>query len=113
MKIKTVVWSGVVAGVLAFPALVEAGAKDVSPVAMKDVPAVVQKTISSNLKGGAVTELDKETDGTVVSYNVNVKGTEGMISKLNIAADGSIMTGKGKGEEEDDDDDDKGGKKDD
>ena len=103
MKIKTVICSTIIAGLLAVPALVkgEENEKSEQKVAWKDLPAAVQNTITTNANGGTVVKVEKETKDGVVTYEAKVKGTDGKKSEIQVAADGKFI----KAEAEDDDDD--------
>lgn len=110
MKIKTIVCSTVLVGLLALPALVkgEENEGNEHKVAWKDVPAAVQKTITDNANGGAVHKVKMETKDDKVIYEAVVKGAEGNKTEIKVAADGTLLKvkAKGKKEEKEKDDDD-------
>jgi hypothetical protein len=112
MKIKTIICSTIIAGLLAFPALVkgEDTDKDGQKVELKDLPVAVQNTITGNLNGGTLTELEKETKGGVVTYEADVTGADGKKTEIKVAADGTLIKAKA---DDDDDDKSKAGHKDD
>jgi len=56
---------------LALAALaVPAVAEDAKKLALKDLPAAVQKTVNDNLKGAEIKGIDKETEHGVTQYEV-------------------------------------------
>ena len=72
-------------------------------VKLEDCPEAVQKTIKDYADGGTIVEIEKETskDGTV-TYEAEVKKTDGTEIEIEVAADGKLI----KIEVEDDEDDD-------
>jgi uncharacterized membrane protein YkoI len=51
--------------------------KDEQNVEMKDLPAVVQKTIQDSLAGGAVTDIEKESENGKTHYRADAKKDNG------------------------------------
>jgi hypothetical protein len=62
MKRTFVVWTAV-----AFAALAGAAAKS---LALKDLPAPVQKTVNDNLKGGEIKNISKEVEKGITEYEI-------------------------------------------
>ena len=62
MKRTFAVWTAV-----AFAALAGAAAKS---LALRDLPAPVQKTVSDNLKGGEIKNISKEVEKGVTEYEI-------------------------------------------
>jgi hypothetical protein len=86
--------------------LVYAGAEEnenKQKVAMRDLPAVVRKTIEDNLEGGTITETAKETKGDKTFYEAQVQKSGGENVEIKVAEDGTLIA-VGKEEEEEDDD---------
>ena len=78
-------------------------------VKLADCPEAVQKTIKDNANSGTIVEIEKETnkDGTV-TYEAEVKKTDGTVIEIEVAADGKLLE-----IEVEDDEDDKDGDEDD
>ena len=93
-----------------------AGAAVTAKLAVKDLPAGVQKTVNDNLKGGEVKNIGKETEHGVTQYevetmlngkhrdfNVDTKGTllvveeETTIDSIPVAAKAAILKRVGDG----------------
>jgi len=59
------------------------------------VPSVVQKTITENMDGGKVEEIEKETktkDGkSVTVYEAKVKKSDGKKIEIKVAEDGKLI----------------------
>ena len=96
--------------VLAFSAALPAFADGKEEkVKLSDCPEAVQKTIKDNANGGKIVEIEKETskDGTI-TYEAEVKKTDGTVIEIEVAADGKLIN-----VETEDDEDDKDGDEDD
>ena len=93
----------VMALALALPALA-AGKEE--KVKLADCPEAVQKTINDNANGGKIVEIEKETgkDGTV-TYEAEVKKTDGTEIEIVVAADGKLIKIETEDDEDDDEDD--------
>ena len=93
----------VMALALALPAL--AGGKE-EKVKLADCPEAVQKTINDNANGGKIVEIEKETSkaGTV-TYEAEVKKTDGTEIEIVVAADGKLIKIETEDDEDDDEDD--------
>ena len=91
---------------LALPAFADGKEEKVK---LEDCPEAVQKTIKENANGGKIVEIEKETnkDGTV-TYEAEVKKTDGTEIEIEVAADGKLIK-----IETEDDEDDKDGDEDD
>jgi uncharacterized membrane protein YkoI len=61
-------------------------------VSLSDCPAAVQATIQSNLAGGQIQEIEKETtkDGTVI-YEAEVKLADGKKVDVKVSEDGKLL----------------------
>jgi hypothetical protein len=59
-------------------------------VEMKDLPAVVQKTIQDSLAGGAVTNIEKESENGKTHYSADAKKDTGSV-EIKVAEDGSLI----------------------
>ncbi len=57
----------------------------------RDVPASIQATVQSNAGGGKVKEVQKDTTNGVVTYCVEVKGTDGKWVKIYVNEAGSLV----------------------
>ena len=87
-----VVLAGAVSGIVfAAERAKEQGKEEEVKVAWKDVPVAVQTTIQANLKGGTVTEVEKDTEDGKVAYTAKVKGADGKISEVEVAEDGKLI----------------------
>ena len=75
-------------------------------VKLADCPEAVQKTINDNANGGKIVEIEKETskDGTV-TYEAEVKKTDGTEIEIVVAADGKLIKIETEDDEDDDEDD--------
>jgi hypothetical protein len=75
-------------------------------VKLSDCPEAVQKTIKDNANGGTIVEIEKETskDGTV-TYEAEVKKTDGTVIEIEVAADGKLIEIETEDDEDDKDDD--------
>jgi len=60
-------------------------------VSWKDVPAAVQTTIQSNLAGGKVKEVNRETVNGVLYYFAEVKGPDGNWTKVCVTGAGTLV----------------------
>ncbi len=80
-------WIGVMAGCVLVAGLVVTAEED---VAWSDVPAVVQKVLSSMSKGAPIKEIEKETKGDIVYYEGEwvVDGKE---AEAVVTADGDLV----------------------
>jgi len=115
MKMKIINRPALIAGLLAglaLPVLAgENGEKeDGQTVAWKDVPAAVQSTITANASGGTVAEVETETEKGAMTYEAEVKGTDGREIEIKVAADGKLIKAKAEkqdkeGDNEDNDND--------
>ena len=74
-------------------------------VKLADCPEAVQKTINDNANGGKIVEIEKETskDGTV-TYEAEVKKTDGTEIEIVVAADGKLIKIETEDDEDDEDD---------
>jgi hypothetical protein len=102
----TIILATAILGITISAPLVYAGAgenENKQKVAMRDLPAAVQKTIEDNLGGGAITETAKETKGNKTFYEAQVQKSGGEKVEIKVAEDGTLI-GVGKEEEEEDDD---------
>ena len=74
-------------------------------VKLADCPEAVQKTINDNANGGKIVEIEKETskDGTV-TYEAEVKKTDGTEIEIVVAADGKLIKIETENDEDDEDD---------
>jgi uncharacterized membrane protein YkoI len=70
------------------------------------LPEAVQKTINDNANGGKIVEIEKETrkDGTV-TYEAEVKKTDGTEIEIVVAADGKLIKIETEDDEDGDEDD--------
>src|SRR5436305_15097387 len=105
MKTKIIMATAIL-GIMTTGALVYAGDEEnenKQKVAMRDLPAAVQKTIQDNLGGGTVTETAKETKGDKTYYEAQVQKSGGEKVEIKVAEDGTLI-GVGKEEQEEDDD---------
>ena len=105
MKAKIIVTT-VILGIMTTAALVYAGDEEnenQQKVAIRDLPAAVQKTIQDNLDGGTVTETAKETKGDKTYYEAQVQKSGSEKVEIRVAEDGTLI-GIGKEEEQEDDD---------
>jgi hypothetical protein len=103
MKTKIIVATAIL-GIMTTAALVYAGDEENEnrqKVAMRDLPAAVQKTIQDNLGGGTVTETVKEAKGDKIYYEAQVQKSGGENVEIKVAEDGTLV-GVGKEEEDDD-----------
>ena len=93
----------VMALALALPALADGKEEKVK---LADCPEAVQKTINDNANGGKIVEIEKETrkDGTV-TYEAEVKKTDGTEIEIVVAADGKLIKIETEDDEDDDEDD--------
>ena len=93
MKIKTI-QIFVLTVAMAFAASSFAGEKE-EKVQWTSVPVVVQKTITENLGGGKVEEIEKETktkDGqSVTVYEAKVKKSDGKKIEIEVGEDGKLI----------------------
>ena len=93
MKIKTI-QIFVLTVAMAFAASSFAGEKE-EKVQWTSVPVVVQKTITENLGGGKVEEIEKETktkDGqSVTVYEAKVKKSDGKKVEIKVSEDGKLV----------------------
>lgn len=101
---KAVLCTVVLVGAMSAVALAEGGKakgkEEEVKVAWKDVPAVVQATIQTNLNGAAIVEVQKENeDGTLV-YEAKVKSADGKTSEIEVAADGKLIKIEAEDEDE-------------
>jgi hypothetical protein len=60
-------------------------------VTWKDVPAAVQTTIESNVAGGKVVEVERDTASGVPFYCAEVKGTDRKWTKVYVTETGTLM----------------------
>lgn len=76
-------------------------------VKLEDCPAAVQKTIKDNAGDGKIIEIEKETgkDGKV-TYEAEVKKTNGKVIDIEVAADGTLIDIENEDDEDDEDGDD-------
>jgi len=105
MKTKIIVTTAIL-GIMTTAALVYAGDEEnenKQKVAIRDLPAAVQKTIQDNLGGGTVTETAKETKGDKTYYEAQVQKSGSEKVEIRVAEDGTLI-GIGKEEEQEDDD---------
>jgi uncharacterized membrane protein YkoI len=58
-------------------------------VEMKDLPPVVQKTIQDS--GGAVTNIEKESEDSKTHYSADVKKDDGSKVEIKVAEDGNLI----------------------
>jgi hypothetical protein len=58
-------------------------------VEMKDLPPVVQKTIQDS--GGAVTNIEKESEDSKTHYSADVKKDDGNKMEIKVAEDGNLI----------------------
>jgi len=58
---------------------------------MKDLPAVVQKTIQDSLAGGTVTGIEKESENSAAHYSADVKKGDGDEVEVKVAEDGNLI----------------------
>ena len=58
-------------------------------VEMKDLPPVVQKTIQDS--GGAVTNIEKESEDSKTHYSADVKKDDGNKVEIKVAEDGNLI----------------------
>ena len=65
--------------------------KDEQNVEMKDLPAVVQKTIQDSLAGGAVTDIEKESENGKTHYSADAKKDNGDKVEIKVAEDGNLI----------------------
>ncbi len=65
-----------------------------------NVPVAVQKTITAHSENGRVGEVEKEVKANKASYEASVKTPDGQRLKLKVAADGTLMELRYKGEKE-------------
>jgi uncharacterized membrane protein YkoI len=63
--------------------------KDEQNVEMKDLPPVVQKTIQDS--GGAVTNIEKESEDSKTHYSADVKKDDGNKVGIKVAEDGNLI----------------------
>ena len=63
--------------------------KDEQNVEMKDLPPVVQKTIQDS--GGAVTNVEKESEDSKTHYSADVKKDDGSKVEIKVAEDGNLI----------------------
>ncbi len=79
---------------MAFAASSFAGEKE-EKVQWENVPVVVQKTITENLKDGKIEEIEKETkikDGqSVTVYEAKVKKSDGKKIEIKVGEDGKLI----------------------
>ena len=90
LKMKRIIGVLLAAGLaLAIPALADGKEEKVK---LSDCPEAVQKTIKDNANGGTIVEIEKETnkDGTV-TYEAEVKKTDGTVIEIEVAADGKLI----------------------
>lgn len=105
MKTKIILATAILGITISAP-LVYAGTEEnenKQKVAMRDLPAAVQKTIEDNLGGGTISETAKETKGDKTFYEAQVQKSGGEKVEIKVAEDGTLI-GAGKEEEEEDDD---------
>jgi hypothetical protein len=105
MKTKIIVTTAIL-GIMTTATLVYAGDEEnenKQKVAIRDLPAAVQKTIQDNLGGGTVTETAKETKGDKTYYEAQVQKSGSEKVEIRVAEDGTLI-GIGKEEEQEDDD---------
>ena len=105
MKTAIIVATAIL-GITTTAALVYAGDEEnenKQKVAIRDLPAAVQKTIQDNLGGGTVTETAKETKGDKTYYEAQVQKSGSEKVEIRVAEDGTLI-GIGKEEEQEDDD---------
>jgi hypothetical protein len=103
MKTKIILATAIL-GITTTAPLVYAGAEESEnkqKVAMRDLPAAVQKTIQDNLGGGTVTETAKEIKGDKIYYEAQVQKSGGEKVEIKVAEDGTLI-GVGKEEEDED-----------
>lgn len=72
-------------------------------VAWKDVPALVQATITAEAKGGKIGRVERETEDKGVTYEAKVKLTDGTELEIKTDAAGKLIEVKKEQEEDDDD----------
>jgi hypothetical protein len=65
--------------------------EDEQDVELKDVPAVVQKTIQDSLAGGAVSSVEKESQNSETHYSADVKKGDGDKVEIKVAEDGKLI----------------------
>lgn len=63
--------------------------EDDQNVEMKDLPAVVQKTIQDS--GGAITDIEKESEDSKTHYSADVKKDNGDKVEIKVAEDGNLI----------------------
>jgi uncharacterized membrane protein YkoI len=67
------------------------GKADEQNVEMKDLPVVVQKTIQDSLAGGAVTNIEKESENGKTHYSADAKKDNGDKVEIKVAEDGNLI----------------------
>lgn len=60
-------------------------------VRLNDLPAAVQAAIKSNLNGGRIAEITRETKNGAPAYKAEVKGNDGKFYKVTVAEDGKLL----------------------
>jgi len=65
--------------------------QDEQKLEMKDLPAVVQKTIQDSLAGGTVTDIEKESENSETHYSADVKKANGDKVEIKVAEDGNLI----------------------
>ena len=94
MKTKIIVTTAIL-GIMTTAALVYAGDEEnenKQKVAIRDLPAAVQKTIQDNLGGGTVTETAKEIKGDKTYYEAQVQKSGGEKVEIKVAEDGTLIS---------------------
>ena len=91
--IRSILMAGLLLG-LAVPVL----AKD-KTVDWKDVPAAVQKTITTHADGGTVSKVEKEIKKGKTVYEAEVKSTNGGELEIQVAENGDLIKAKAENDE--------------
>jgi hypothetical protein len=99
MKAKNVIFSIIVAGWIAVPALVN-GAEvghGRQQVTWKDLPTAVQNTITDNASGGTILKVRKVAKHNILTYVAKVKSPDGKRNKIRVTADGKLVKARSHG----------------
>ena len=74
-------------------------------VTLDQVPAAVKETLLKEVKDGKITEIERETEGEVVTYEADAV-IGGKKCEITVAADGKLISNRPADDEDDDDGDD-------
>ena len=80
----------IILGILALTIGFANGLASEKPIAMKDLPAAVQRTVQEQSKGAAILHLSREVEGGKTVYEVEMK-VKGLGKDVTIDASGAVI----------------------